>query len=337
MADPVQVEPPSVTTPPQANPTPAPNAAPVAPATPAKPAVAAAPVADKPLALGGGGEDKPVTTPADWPENWPDVMAGGDAKLAAQYRRYHSPAAIGKAFVSLRQRMDSGELARARPEGDPDDPAVKQALTEWRATAGIPEKPDGYLDKVPDGIVFGENDKPMLDGFLKDMHSKDVPPPYVHEALRWYKANEEKVINDRAVADKQHRATAEDEMRAEWGPDYRGHMQLIHTVVANEEWGGSQDLATELYSARLADGTPLGDHPAFLRWAASIGRDLGLHHTVVGATGSPQAQIAPKVEIEKLMSDSRSAYWNGPQSEALKGEYRKILEAEEKVKTRRVA
>src|SRR3990167_9237752 len=293
MADPVQVEPPSVTTPPQANPTPAPNAAPVAPATPAKPAVAAAPVADKPLALGGGGEDKPVTTPADWPENWPDVMAGGDAKLAAQYRRYHSPAAIGKAFVSLRQRMDSGELARARPEGDPDDPAVKQALTEWRATAGIPEKPDGYLDKVPDGIVFGENDKPMLDGFLKDMHAKDVPPPYVHEALRWYKAN--------------------------------------------EEWGGSQDLATELYSARLADGTPLGDHPAFLRWAASIGRDLGLHHTVVGASGSPQAGAARQGEIEKLMSDSRSAYWNGPQSEALKGEYRKILEAEEKVKTRRVA
>src|SRR3990167_9965143 len=142
MADPVQVETPSVTTPPPANPTPAPNAAPVAPATPAKPAVAAAaPDGGKPLALGGGGEDKPVTTPADWPENWPDVMAGGDAKLAAQYRRYHSPAAIGKAFVSLRQRMDSGELARARREGAPAAPAVKQALTEWRAPAGIPEKP----------------------------------------------------------------------------------------------------------------------------------------------------------------------------------------------------
>src|SRR3990167_9413465 len=226
MADPAPVETQSVTTPPPANPTPAPDATKGAP--PAAKVADVAPDGGKPLALGGGGEDKPVTTPADWPENWPDVMAGGDAKLAAQYRRYHSPAAIGKAFVSLRQRMDSGELARARPDGDPDDPAVKQALTEWRATAGIPEKPDGYLDKVPDGIVFGENDKPMLDGFLKDMHAKDVPPPYVHEALRWYKANEEKVINDRAVADKQHRATAEDEMRAEWGPDYRGHMQLIH-------------------------------------------------------------------------------------------------------------
>src|SRR3990167_4810505 len=269
MADPAPVETQSVTTPPPANPTPAPNAAPVAPApATAKPAVAVAPVADKPLALGGGGEDKPVTAPVNFPENWADIMAGGDPKAAAYYRRYNSPAAVGKALLAMRQKMDTGEIARAKPEGDPDDPTYKQAISEWRAQAGIPEKPDGYLDKVPDGIVFGENDKPMLDGFLKDMHAKDVPPPYVHEALRWYKANEEKVINDRAVADKQHRATAEDEMRAEWGPDYRGHMQLVHTVVANEEWGGSQDLVTELYSARLADGTPLGDPPAFLRWAA---------------------------------------------------------------------
>lgn len=276
-------------------------------------------------------------TPANWPENWPDVMAGGDPKAAAYYRRYHSPAAVGKALLAFRQKMDAGEIARAKPEGDPNDPAHQQAMNEWRAQAGVPEKPDGYLDKVPDGIVFGEADKPMLDGFLKDMHAKDVPPAYVHESLRWYKANEERVINERAVSDRQHRATAEDEMRAEWGPDYRGHMQLVHTVVANEEWGGSQDLATQLYSARLADGTPLGDHPAFLRWAASLGRDLGLHHTVVGAGGSPQAGAARKAELDKLMSDSRSEYWQGPTSEKLKGEYRQILEAEEKVGKRRVA
>ena len=264
-------------------------------------------------------------------------MAGGDSKLAAQYRRYHSPAAIGKAFVSLRQRMDSGEFMRARPEGDPEDPSVKQALTEWRATAGIPEKPEGYLDKVPDGLVFGENDKPLLDGFLKDMHAKDVPPAHVHEALRWYKANEERVINDRAMADKQHRAVAEDELRAEWQNDFRGFQKLAHTVVSNGEWGGSKELANELYSARLADGTLLGDHPAFMRWAVSLGRELGLHHTVVAATGSPQAGPGRKAEIEKLMSDSRSEYWTGPRSDALKGEYRAILEAEQKGKGRRAA
>ena len=337
MADQAPAETPSATTP-TPTPSPAPSAPPaVSPAKASNGAAPAAPADDKPLALGGGGEDKPVAAPVNWPENWPDIMAGGDPKAAAYYRRYASPVNVGKALLAFRSKMDAGEIARAKPEGDPDDPAVKQAMNEWRAQAGIPEKPDGYLDKVPDGLVFGDADKPRLEGFLKDMHAKDVPPAYVHEALRWYKQNEERAINERAVSDKKHRAAAEDEMRAEWGPDFRGKMNLVHTVVANEEWGGSKELATQLYSARMADGTPLGDHPAFLRWAASLGGELGLHHTVVGAGGASQAGAGRKAELEKLMGNSRSEYWQGPTSEKLKAEYRGILEAEEKAGKRRAA
>lgn len=311
-------------TPPPSNPeTPPSQTSPAGAAKPAAPD-GGPPAGDKPLAAGGGKTDDKVETPANWPSNWREIMAGGNDKFLATLNRFDSPANVFKSWANMRQQRDTGEVVRAKPEGDPNDPVFQREMNEWRAQAGIPEKPEGYLDKVPDGLVFGENDKPLLDGFLKDMHAKDVPPAYVHEALRWYKANEERIVNDRAEADRQHRAVAEDNLRAEWGPEYRPIMNGVHALISTY---GSQDLAEELYSARLADGTPLGDHPSFLKFMAALNREINPTGTVAPA-GKTQAQaLDDRIgELKKMMSDKNSDYWKGPNRDALQAEYRGLIE-----------
>ena len=323
-----QVETPAAT--PAPSPTPEAKPAAIAP----KPNGAVAePVSDQPLALGGGEAEKVVPPAQMTAENWRDVMAGGDAKTVQYLSRYASPANVAKALLAMRQKMDAGEIIRSKPEGDPNDPAIKQALNEWRAQANVPQTPEGYLEKVPDGLVFGEADKPILTDFLKDMHGKDAPPAYVHAALQWYKAREQQTIADRAEADKQGRTQSEDALRSKWGPDYRGNMNGAASLFTTY---GSKDLATRFFSARMADGTPLGDDPATLEMLVAISRELNPSGTVVPAPGQTTMQsiTSELAQLRIEMSDTKGKQYDYWKNEAKQARFRELVQVEEKIKSR---
>ncbi|KKK50384.1 hypothetical protein LCGC14_3125540, partial [marine sediment metagenome] len=135
------------------------------------------------LAEGGGTPEpaEPTPAPATFPDNWREIMAGGDTTALKYFNRYANPANVGKALMATRQKISSGEMIAAKPDGTDE-----QALNEWRAQAGIPEKAEGYLDKLPDGIVIGDDDKPIVDSFITSMHEDDIPPAVVHKALTSY-------------------------------------------------------------------------------------------------------------------------------------------------------
>lgn len=317
--------------------TPTPSAPPSAP-EPSPAPNGAAPPPNTPPEGGGtliegageGGEGGP--TPGDWPDNWRDIASGGDQKTKQYLSRYASPANVVKALMATRQKMSAGDLIRAKPEGDPNDPQVKQALQEWRAQANVPETPDGYLEKVPDGLVFGDADKPILEGFLQDMHAKDAPPAFVHSALQWYKGFEQKQAEEQAVADKSRRARADDDLRSEWGPEYRPNLNGAIDMLKTH---GPEGLADRLFSARMADGTLFGDDPDTLRFLVALNRQIN-PHGVIPTPDSPQgkAMISEMETIRKAMGDSNSDYWRGPKDASgetqMQRRYRELTELQQK-------
>jgi hypothetical protein len=312
--------------------TPTPNASPnegVPVSEPAAPA-GAAPGDGGGTLVETGGTEKEVSAPVDWPSNWRAIMAGGNDKALQRLNRYASPANVWKALEATASKISSGELLRARPEVDPNNPATEEALNEWRAQAGVPEKPEGYLEKVPDGIVFGEEDKPILEDFLKASHEADATPSEVHRALAWYKTVEERQIEALAQRDAEVRARAEDELRAEWGPEYRANMNNIMSLVKTY---GNDDLAATLFTARTADGHHIGTDPAILKFLGGLARQINPHGAIPSADSEQgKAMNARKDEIKKLMSDTNSDYYRGPRdgqgNTKLQKEYQDILDAE---------
>jgi hypothetical protein len=302
--------------------------------TPETAGVKPAPDANQPLALSDP-QDKPAETPANWPSNWREIMAGGDQKVLGYLNRYTSPNNVSKALLAFRSKMDAGEIMRSKPEGDPNDPATKQALNEWRAQASIPEGPDGYLEKVPDGLVFGDADKPMLDGFLKDMHDADAPPAFVHKALVWYKQQQEDLLNAQAEADQTYRAQSEDDMRAEWGPEYRGNLNAIKGMLTTH---GSEDVANVLWASRGPDGRMLGDNPGMLKFLGSIARELNPYGTVVPSGQGAKAAENEMASIKSKMADQQSEYWRGPREAngqtQLQNRYQQLIEIQERSNAR---
>lgn len=304
----------------------APVTAPVAPATNG----AAAPATESPtLGEAGGGEDKEQAVPANWPANWREIMAGGDEKAIAKLSRYASPANVFKAYRAMEQKMSSGELLRSKPTGDPNDPAVKQALTEWRAQAGIPEKPEGYLEKIPSGLVIGEQDKPMVESFIKEMHSADVPPAIAHKALQWYYQTQEQALEQRYESDKINRQQNEDALRSEWGPEFRSNLNAIHSLF---DTYGNKEILNNLFTARLADGSPLGDNPDILRFLSGVAREINPSGTIVPIEGRSASETI-KTEMQGLeakMADRHSDYWKGPSAANLQARYRELIELQQK-------
>lgn len=267
------------------------------------------------LADGGGEpEPQPSATPASWPANWRDIAAGGDTKALQYLSRYNSPANVVKALMATRQKISTGELLRTKPDG-----ADEQALNEWRAQAGVPEKPEGYLEKLPGGLVIGEADQPRIQSFIQDMHAADAPPDLVHKALGWYYANQEKEAAERAEADRAFRAKAEDEMRADWGPDYRPQLNGIRNMLDSH---GTPELRERLFGARMGDGTPLGDDPAALRFLSAIARELNPHGTVVPAAGQTATQTIDaeitvlEAEMAQAKNPPAGSYWKSDAKQA---------------------
>ena len=315
-----------------------PNAAPSndPPADPPPGAPPADPPADPPggpngATLGdepGAGDD--LSGAATWPEDWRTRFAGSDEADLKTLNRYKTPDGVWKGLKSLRQKMSGGEYARTKPQTD--DPEILKA---WRAEVGVPETPEGYLENLPEGLAVPPEDQPLVDLYVEEMHAEGVPPPHVHKGLAWYYKAQERMAEERAEADKTHRARAEDDLRSEWGPEFRGNMNGVHALFDGYAGEGLREM---LFSARMDDGTLLGDHPEVLKFLANVSAEINPQGTVTPVPGTNAAQsIAQEIAaLELEMKDSKGkagpgAYWNSPDKQA---RLRELYELQERMKGR---
>ncbi len=271
-------------------------------------------------------EDEDGKVPADWPEDWRARAARGDEKLVKQLERYKSPVDVANALFAAQQKIRTGELKTSLPED-----ASEEDIAAWRKDNGIPEKPDGYLDMMSSGVVIGEDDKPLVESFLKSAHAKNASPDVVASAVEWYYEQQEETAAARAEADTLAAQTAVDALRAEWGNEYRQNINAVKSFLGQAGTTKSgDDVGDMLMGARLPDGTPLASHPDVLRWLANTASTVNPGGFL--APGDTQTQLQAmgerKAEIEKLMRTNRKEY---NRNEAIQAEYRKILEAEEKL------
>ena len=284
---------------------------------------------DKTLLDGGGKEDTGVAAPADWPEDWRAKLAGGDDAALKRMERYKSPVEVARALIAAQTRIASGELTTKLPAD-----ATEAQVAEYRKANGIPEKAEGYLEKLPNGLVIGEDDKPIVASFLASMHGKNVAPEVVGEAISWYYKVQEAQIADRKKADAEFRLKSEDALRAEWGADYHSNRNsaraFLDTAPPSEDGTPFRDL---LLKARLGDGTAFGDNPAAMKWLARLAAEANPAGFISPGAGGSQADSVDEEirKIEGLMRTDRAAY---NRDTKMQERYRQLLRAQEKLSSR---
>lgn len=273
--------------------------------------------------LADGGEDEGKKAPASWPEDWRAQMSGGDEAVQKAISRYGSPQGVAKALKSAQEKISQGA---AKADDPPEDEAE---LAKWREQKGIPESAEGYLDKLPDGLVIGDEDKELVSSFLETAHKHNRPPEEVAEYLNWYYETQAQTIEQRKEADAQYRQESKDELHSEWGDEYTANINLTRAAFAET----SDDFRKSVLNARLPDGSKLGDSVEGLKWLSDLGRQLNPSATVLpsdgrGGLSSIQDEIA---EIEKKMANKSSDYWKGPGAEKMQARYRDLVDARDRM------
>lgn len=265
----------------------------------------------------------------DWPADFREKIVNtltsgkGDEKLLKRLERMKSPADLAKSWLELEKKLSSGELKAVKPKEMTED-----EHKAWRAENGIPETPDGYLEKIKlaDGLQIGEEDKPIVDKIFAAAHESDLSPEAMNKLLNAYYASQDELLAQRSEQDKQHAAAAADALRADWGSEYRSNINSLMGFLDTAP-EGSKDL---LLNARLGDGMALMNNQGIVQWLTGLAREANPMPTLTKAGGDPMKGIEDRIsEIEGMMGTK--AY---TKDEKVQQEYRDLIDAREKMKSK---
>ena len=273
-----------------------------------------------PSGAGGDPAGEPV---AAWNENWRETIADGDDKVLAQLGRYSTPTDIWNKARSLEQRLSSGELRSTDPF--PEKGSDKEKAS-WRDENGVPQEAK-YDLSMPEGFVIGEADQPVIDGFMEYAHEKNMSTQTVSDSVNWYFQNQESMAEARNDTDSEYQTTNTDELRTEWGDQYRPNINRINGLLDT----APEEVKEAIMGSRLPDGNPLGSNAGVLRYLAQLAHEINPVTTLVPGSGANVMNaIGDEISaIEKVMHDDRKAY---NKDEKMQARYRDLLEARDKHK-----
>jgi len=304
-------------------------AAPAAGAAAAEPAKGAGTIA--------AGADAPaITAAAKWPDNWRDELAGGDQAKLNILKRYDSPAAFAASGFELRGKMDRGELKA--PAAPLPANATDEQKAAWREAQGLPKDAAGYLGalKLSDGLVIGETDKPLVEGFVKDVALEaGLSPDAANKAVDWYFKQQEAAKQQQVAADGQFKQAALVELGQEWGKDFTANNNAVTGLINMMP----EAIRDRLLTARTPDGRMLGDDPNFNRAMLMLAKEINPAAAVLPATAGGgltgvETRIA-EIETKYMKAQQGTPEWNQYwKSAAMQNEYRELLGARETMKDR---
>lgn len=292
-----------------------------------KPAVGAD---GKPIAAGDG-DGKQISTPADFPADWREKMAGTDTALLAQLKRYGSPADVAAWVRDTSLKIVKGELKSVAAL--PKD-ATPEQTAAWRKDQGLPEKAETYVEKLalPDGMVMGEKDKPNLQAFAGIAHAANLTQEQFTATVKWWNESQDQAVAAQKIADGELQSSTAQQLMQELGGDYKGTMNGLKSFWSQQPAG----IDNLILTARTPDGRVLGDIAEAVKWISGVARTIDPAGSLLPAGAqSGQAGISErKSQIEGMM------YLNGKQNpayfgnEKLRGEYRDLIEAEQALASR---
>lgn len=271
-------------------------------------------------------QDSKSEASSSWSDTWREDYAGEDEAKLAKLSRYASPSAAFDAMIAAQNKISSGEFKSTAPF--PAD-GTEEEQSAWRESNGIPASADKYELSLSDGLVIGEDDKPIIDDFIEFAHSNNMAPSEVSTAVDWYMKNQEKIMEAREEADLELKTATEDKMRAEWGAEYRAHVNRISGLLDTAPEG----VKDVILNARGMSGDPIMSDPGVMQFLVDLALEINPATTLVpGAGDNINGAISDEIKaLEAMMGNKNSEYWKGPKANDNQARYRQLVDAQAKM------
>lgn len=196
--------------------------------------------------------------------DWRAQVSGGDESIAKLAGRYADLGALGKALKEAHLTISKG-VKQPLKEG-----ASEEEVKAYRTELGIPEKPEGYFEKLPQGLVIGEEDKPMFTEWATEMHKQNAPPALIAQTVKWFYGMQEQQLANAEALDRQHQSESTIALKTAWGPEYSENINLVKSMLG----GLKPETAALFQDATLPDGRRLANSPEIMQWLAQSARQI---------------------------------------------------------------
>jgi hypothetical protein len=231
--------------------------------------------------------------------------------------------------------MSSGEIKNNVPFPDKGSP---EEQTAWRKENGIPADYTGYWGsmKFDNGLVIGDQDKPLVNAFLKEVaHTRNWSPAQAKQAIEWHFNFRDQQQKEIAAKDMADRTAALEHLDKAWpGADRK----VNEIVLGNFLNRFPREIQDAVKNARGGDGVALLNNAPFMQAVVAFERDINPMATVVpNAANPPQAVESEIAEIKKQMGDKNGPYWKGPMTNGetqMQARYRELVTAQQKMQGR---
>ncbi|MGH2621639.1 MAG: hypothetical protein ACRDHG_13890, partial [Anaerolineales bacterium] len=249
-----------------------------------------------------------------WPETWrEDYVAqiedeGDREKRLRQLQRYDAPSSVLDAFFSHRQRLSSGEFVSRRPLSEN---ATEDEARAWREERGLPLAPEDYSIPLADGVTFDalpEEAQQRISTIQQTFHEAHLTKEQAAKVMDTYSGllagdHEQTVDADAGAQD-----MLEDQLRSDWGGDYRNNIDLNLRFLDKE----FPEIGPALMLARLPEADELGDLsgrrlvdlPIWNKFLNQMARAGGSEFLDAGDGGGAGATIDAQIaEIRGIMAN----------------------------------
>ena len=258
------------------------------------------------------------------------ALAKGDDKAKSDWRdgiedqkvrdfagRFTTAGEMARTALELRQKV-SGMIKV------PGKNATEEETAAFHKALGVPDSPDLYEVDIPkdlpEHLALDESSQESINGFKAAMHAIGAPPSTVNKAVNWY--FEQLVAADATIAAQTKAKTEEASaaLRKEWAGEYETNQN--YAVHAARRFG--DDGFVEMLNTAKVDGVKLGDHPAFLKVFASIGRRMTEDGFQAAMTGEEKQTV--QEQIDDLTDQQHAAFAKGdtPKAERLDKQLRAL-------------
>lgn len=239
---------------------------------------------------------EPMTAPVETAPAAAPMIAG----LATEYAESPSIKKFGGdvnkmagSYLALEQMLGGNKIAVPR---DKDDAA---AWGMYDKAFAVPETADGYaLENVPEGA-----DLTAFKQIMKDNH---IPPTTAQKLCDAYISDITAQMNAMQEKRQQEYATAETELKKDWGMKYDANMKAAVQFLKQNYGETEEDRAAAL--------DKYGNDPKFIKMLVNMAGKVS-EGNLGGMTGQSTSMVKTpseaKAELQSIYADVNHPYWTG--------------------------
>lgn len=232
----------------------------------------------------------PATPPPagdDWRATLPD-----DLKALPAAQKYATPADLLKGYVEAEKLIGRKGVAIPGENATPEEHAA------FRAALGVPENPDAYGLKAPEGVPPEVWDADNAKAFAAEAHKLGLTPAQAQGLAAW-QASRVAEMASKAGLEPDGR-TFEEVLQAEWGQQFDAKMELAKRAV--KEFGADE--------ATLAAFEAKAGGAALVRMFSRIGEKMAEDRPAGMGGDSAPVTTDPKAKALEIINTPGGPYSN---------------------------